>query len=147
MKFTCTVHIDLPLEKVITLWLNQENNKHWQDGFLSRDLIEGDYEQLGSKYKIILEQAGKRMELIETLLVNNLPDERKSLVEHKHMDNFQIIRFKEVSPNKTQYISEIEYISIKHWIPRLMAKLFPKVFKNQVQKWSNQFKEFAENLI
>lgn len=144
MKFTCTVDINLPMNRVLELWLDESNNHAWQDGFKSKELIEGNQDEIGSKYRIILEQGNRKMELIETLLSNDLPKERKSLVEHIHMDNTQLVRFEAISDEKTRYVSEIEYIKFKHFVPRIMAKLFPKMFKTQVQKWLDQFKTFAE---
>ncbi len=53
-----------------------------------------------------------------------------------HMVNTQTTRFKVIEENKTQYISEVEYTKFNG----IMIK-----FKEQNQKWMNQFKEFAEN--
>jgi uncharacterized membrane protein len=145
MKFTCTVIIKLPITKVLALWKDETNNKEWQDGFISKELIEGQKEEIGSKYKILLEQGSRKMELIETILINDLPKERKSLVEHVHMDNTQLVKFESISENETRYVSEIEYTSFKHFMPRILAKLFPNMFKKQVQKWLDQFKKFAES--
>lgn len=132
------------MNRVLELWLDESNNHKWQDGFKSKELIEGNKGEVGSKYRIILEQGRRKMELIETLLSNDLPKERKSLVEHVHMNNTQLVKFESVSNTKTRYISEIEYLEFKHFVPRIMAKLFPKMFKKQVQKWLDQFKAFAE---
>ena len=35
MKYTCTIEINLPLNKVVELWSNEAYFKHWQDGFQS----------------------------------------------------------------------------------------------------------------
>jgi len=86
------------------------------------------------------------MELIETIISNNLPDEKKALYVHEHMTNTQTTQFQELSPNQTRYISEVEYTKFNGFMPNLMAKLFPGVFKKQSQKWVNQFKAFAEGL-
>ena len=40
-KFTGSVVIDLPIEKVIELFDNPENIKDWQDGFVARRPISG----------------------------------------------------------------------------------------------------------
>jgi len=144
MKFTCSIDINKPIDEVLALWKDESNYKHWQEGFQSKELLSGEKEAVGSQSKIILQQGKQRMELIETILINNLPDERKTLVEHIHMDNTQTVRFESISANETRYISEIEYTKFKHLIPKLMAKLFPSMFKKQVQKWLDLFKLFAE---
>ena len=145
MKYTCTIEINLPLNKVVELWSNEAYFKHWQDGFQSITLIEGEPGTVGAKSKILLEQGKRKMELIETIISNNLPTEKKALYEHIHMTNTQTTRFEVVNPNTTRYISEVEYTKFNGFLPKLMAKLFPGMFKKQSQKWMDQFKEFAEN--
>ena len=41
MKFTCSVDIDLPIDKVTEFFDNTENLKEWQDGFLRIEPISG----------------------------------------------------------------------------------------------------------
>ena len=145
MKYTCTVEIDLPIDKVVQLWENEDNFKEWQDGFISIEHLSGTYNSNGAKSKIIL-QDKRRIELLETIISTNLPQEKIALYEHIHMTNTQTTRFKEIENNKTQYISEVEYTQFNGFMIKLMAKLFPSKFKGQSQKWMNQFKAFAERV-
>jgi len=144
MKYTCTIEINLPIDKVVQLWEDENNFKEWQDGFKSIEHISGTPHSKGAKSKIILED-NRRIELLETIITANLPEEKTALYEHIHMSNTQTTRFKKVDSYKTQYISEVEYIQFNGFMIKLMAKLFPSKFKAQSQKWMNQFKEFAEN--
>lgn len=146
MKYLCTVEINAPLEKVILLWENEDHLKDWQDGFVKTELLSGDKNTAGSKSKIHLQHGKRKMELIETILVNNLPHEKTGLYEHIHMTNTQTTRFEVLSNNKTKYISEVEYTKFNGFMPKLMAKIFPGMFKKQSQKWMNQFKIFVEKL-
>ncbi len=145
MKYTCTVDINLPIDKVVALWEDENHFKKWQDGFQSIEHLEGQLNKPGSKSKILLEQGNVFMELIETIISNNLPKEKKAFYEHIHMSNTQTTRFKELSETKTQHISEVEYTQFNGLMPKLMAKLFPSMFKKQSQKWMDQFKDFVEN--
>ena len=145
MKYTCTVEIDLPIDKVAELWAHEQYFHKWQDGFQSIDHFKGVPNSIGAKSRIIIEQGKRKMELIETIISNKLPEEKKALYEHIHMTNTQTTRFEEVTTNQTLYISEVEYTQFNGFMPKLMAKLFPGMFKKQSQKWMNQFKEFAIN--
>lgn len=144
MKYRCVVYINLPLKRVVELWDNENNFKEWQDGFQRIERISGEINKEGSKAQILFHQGKQKIELIETILANNLPKERTALYEHIHMDNTQTTKFVSINENQTQYISEVEYVKFKSFLPKLMAKLFPRMFKKQSQKWMNQFKEFAE---
>lgn len=144
MKYTCSVNINQPIDKVIELWENEANFSKWQDGFQSIILLEGKVGKVGAKSKIILEQDGRRIELIETIITNNLPKEKKALYVHIHLSNTQSSRFEKIEDNRTKYISEVEYIQINGFMPKLISKIFPSMFRKQSQKWMKQFKEFAE---
>ncbi len=144
MKYTCSTEINLPIDKVVVLWEDENNFKYWQDGFKSIELLNGEHNAKGSKSKILFE-GKQKMELIETIISNDLPREKVGLYEHIHMTNTQTTRFVVIDKNTTQYISEVEYLKFNGFMIKLFAKLFPGKFKAQSQKWMNQFKEFAEN--
>ncbi len=146
MKYICSVEIDAPIDKVVALWENEENFKEWQDGFESIEHLEGVPHTKNAKSKIVLD--GKvRIELIETILSINLPEEKVALYEHIHMTNTQASRFQTIENNRTRYTSEVEYTKFNGFMIKLMAKLFPGKFKGQSQKWMDQFKTFAEQTI
>jgi len=143
MKYTCSVEINLPINKTVELWENEKNFKEWQDGFESIELLSGTPNTNGAKSKIIL-NGKRRIELIETIVNSDLPNEKTAVYEHIHMTNTQTTRFEKTSEHKTRYISEVEYTKFNGFMIKLMAKFFPSEFKEQSQKWMNQFKEFAE---
>lgn len=145
MKYTCTIDINLPLDKTVALWSDENNFKEWQDGFKSIEHLSGTPNTEGAKSKIILQEK-KRLELIETLISVDLPKEKTALYEHIKMTNTQTSRFIAIDQNNTRYISEVEYTKFNGIMIKLMAKLFPSMFKMQSQKWMNQFKEFAERI-
>lgn len=144
MKYTCTVDIDLAIDKVASLWADENHFSKWQDGFQSIEQSEGTPGSVGAKAIILFYDGKRKIELTETIISNELPREKKALYEHIHMTNTQTTRFKSISENKTQYISEVKYTKFNGFIPKLMGTLFPWVFKKQSQKWMNQFKAFAE---
>ncbi|MEX0288264.1 MAG: hypothetical protein AB3N14_04065 [Flavobacteriaceae bacterium] len=114
--------------------------KKSQDGFQSKELLEGGAWEVGSKSKMNY----KNLELIETILINKLPQEFIGLYEHKHMVNTMYCKFTALDDNLTQLDQEIHYTQFNGFIPKVMAKLFPGMFKRQVQKWLDQFKTVVE---
>ena len=144
MKYICEIEINQPIKKVVELWTDENNFTKWQDDFKSITLLDGSINTVGAKSEIIFEGKHK-IELIETIIISNLPTEKKALYEHKMMSNTQSSRFIAINDNKTQYISEVEYIKFNGLMMKIIAKLFPSKFKVQSQKWMNQFKVFAEN--
>ncbi|NER83266.1 MAG: SRPBCC family protein [Leptolyngbya sp. SIO1D8] len=147
MKYTNKVEINLPVDQVVKLWQNHEHFDKWQTGYLKTTLLEGEASAQGSKSEILLCIKGKEMRLIQTVLISNLPEEKKILVEHEHMTNTLSTRFKELNNSRTECISETEYTKFNGLIPKVMATLFPGIFRQQSQKWLDNFKEFAENNV
>jgi hypothetical protein len=145
MKYTCTIEINLPIDNVVKIWSDKTYFNQWQDGFQSIEVISGEAGTIGSKSKILLQHGKRKMELIETIISNNLPFNKKALYEHMHMTNTQLTIFEVVNKNKTRYISEVEYSKFNGIIPKLMSMVFSGMFKKQSQKWMNQFKAFAES--
>ncbi|WP_299229105.1 SRPBCC family protein [uncultured Psychroserpens sp.] len=145
MTYQYTIDINLPIDIVVKLWSDETNFHKWQDGFQSIELLEGKANTIDAKSKIILQQGKRSIELIETIICNDLPREKKALYEHVHMTNTQTTRFEKISKNKTKYTSKVTYTRFNGFMPKLLSKLFPNMFKKQSQKWMNQFKTFAEN--
>lgn len=145
MKFSCFVDIHLPKTRVVELFNNPENLKHWQDGHQGIDHLEGEPGAVGAKSMIHYQDGKRKMKIQETIIVSNLPDEFTGLYELKEMANTMQNLFEEISSEKTRYTANIEYTRFTGFMPKLLAFLMPGMFKRQVQKWMNQFKAFAEN--
>lgn len=145
MKFTCFVDINLPRERVVELFDNPDNIPKWQDGFQGFKHLNGEPGTPGAQSMIYYQQGKRTMELLETIIVGNLPEEFTAKYEHKHMTNTMQVLFTSLDAQTTRYTSNIEYTKFNGFLPKLMAFLFPSMFKKQVQKWLDQFKTFAEN--
>lgn len=144
MKFTCSVEINAPVKKVVELFDDPGKLKEWQEGFVSMAHISGKPGKAGAVSKITYKTGKSVMELTETLKVKNLPVEMIALYEHLHMTNTMTNRFTAIDGNRTKWQAEIHYIKLDGFVPRLMARLTPGVFKKQTQKWLDNFKAFVE---
>lgn len=144
MKYVCKVNINLPIDQTVSLWEDENNFKEWQDGFKSIEHLSGTPNTKGAKSKIIFED-DRTIELLETIIISDLPNKKIALYEHILMTNTQTSRFKAIDSKTTEYSSEVEYTKFNGLIIKFIAKLFPRKFKAQSQKWMNQFKDFAEN--
>ena len=145
MKYTCSIEINLALEKTAALWNNEAYFSKWQDGFQSIELLSGIRNSEGAKSRILIE-GKQKIELIETIISCDLPHEKIAMYDHIHMTNTQQTQFKSIDENSTLFTSTVEYTKFNGLIIKVMAKLFPSIFKKQSQKWMNQFKEFAEKM-
>lgn len=145
MKFTCTVHINKPQHIVAEFFANVEHLGEYQEGFQKKELVSGEPWQEGTVSKLYYQNGKRKMELTETILKNDLPNEFLAEYFHTHTENTMKSTFTIISPTETRYDAEIHYTKFKGAIVKIMAFLFPSFFKKQVQKWLNNFKIFVEN--
>ncbi len=142
MKFSCSTTINKPIKEVTDAFLDPESMKQSHEGFINKELISGNPNEVGTKYKLIY----KKFEMTETIAANNLPDNFSGLYEHKHMTNTMSSKFEVISENETRFSSEIEYIKFNGFVIKVMAKLFPGMFKKQGEKWLQRFKIYVEHI-
>lgn len=144
MKFSGSIDIDKPQHVVAAFFADPQHLGEYQEGFLRKELVSGTAGQDGAVSKMYYQMGKGEMELTETITSNQLPEVFEGHYHHKHMDNTMKCRFIALSDNKTRYTSEIEYTRINWVMPRLMAMLFPGMFRKPAQRWMNNFKEFVE---
>lgn len=142
MKYTVETEINLPIARVVELFDDPENLKHWQPGLVSFEPISGTPGQPGAKSRLKYKMDKRDIEMIETITVRNLPDEFSGTYEAKGV--FSIVKnyFRPVSDNKTKYINENEF-QFKGFM-KLIGFLMPGAFRKESEKYLLQFKEFAE---
>lgn len=144
MKYSGAIEINKPREEVVAYFADPQYLGEYQDGFERKELLSGNAGEDGAISKMYYKYGKHDMELTETITANRLPDSFSALYHHKHMDNTMECRFIAVDDNKTRYEWEYEYTRLNWIMPRLIAILFPSVYRKQGEKWMNQFKAFVE---
>lgn len=144
MKFKGSVDIAKPRAEVVDFFIDPQYLGNYQDGFVSKEVLSGEPARNGTISRMMYKYGKRDMELTETILENKLPESFLAEYHHKHMDNYMLCRFIEVDERHTRYEYEFEYTRMEWVLPRLMAILFPGMYRKQGEKWMRQFKEFVE---
>lgn len=144
MKIKGAIEINQSLNKVAELFVDPSNLKEYQDGFIRKQFVSGVENEVGAVSKMYYKHGKNEMELVETITKNELPNSFEASYHHVHMDNTMKCNFVALDENRTQYEYEYEYTRINWVMPKLMAILFPSMYRKPVEKWLRQFKEFAE---
>lgn len=145
MKFDSTMEILAPRNRVVELFRNPDHLAKWQDGFQGVEQVSGTPGETGAQKKMFYSQGGRKMELLETITSNRLPDEFSALYQHAAMENTMTCRFTEINDGAaTRFECEVEYTKFNGIIPKLMGLFFRGMFRKQAQKWFDQFKAHAE---
>ena len=143
MKYKLEIEINLPRSKVIELFDNPDNMKHWQPGLVSFEPVSGIPGEVGAKSKIKFKMDKREIDMIETITSRNLPDEFSGTYEAKGIWNEIRNYFHEVDPDKTKWISENEFKGT-NLMMKVMLFLMPGAFKKQSLTYMKNFKQFAE---
>ena len=144
MKYQGAIEINKPQQEVANAFLNPNYLKEYQDGFLRKELIAGIMGQTGAVSNLYYQFGKREMQLVETITDNQLPSSFEAHYHHKHMDNTMKCRFIKIDDQTTRYEYEYKYTRISWVMPRLLAWLFPNMYRKQGEKWINQFKQFLE---
>lgn len=142
MNYTHEIIINLPVSKVVELFDNPDNLKHWQTGLVSFEHISGTPGQAGAKSKLRYKMGNREIEMIETIVKRDLPREFTGTYETKGVYNKQVNRFSTIGDNKTKWVSETEFRF--SGFMKVLSFLMPGMFKKQSYKFLEQFKTFAE---
>lgn len=153
MKYTVSIHLDLPRERVVQLVADPAHFPKWLRGLLVHEPISGASGEVGTKSRVVLEMGGQKAELVETVtrrepaVLERIPKE--SVV---HFDR-EIVgdgmwsvtrdRFTEAGPDKTLWENENEY-RFSGLLMRLVGLLMPGTFRKQSLTHMQDFKAFAE---
>lgn len=144
MKFKSSIDINQPQEMVANFFADPRYLKEYQDGFIKKELISGQAGATGAVSKMYYKYGKNDMVLTETITSNRLPHSFEGSYHHKHMDNTMKCNFIALDDHRTRYESEFEYTRINWFFPKLIAILFPSMYRKQGEKWMKQFKDFVE---
>jgi hypothetical protein len=144
MKFRLELIVNTPLDRLLELFGEPDNLKKWQPGIVNFELLKGEFGEVGTKAKLKMNVLGKKIDLFETILKNNLPDEYILQYDSPGVTNTVNNSFKAISPNQTQWImfNEFKFSGLMKFAGAAMKG----VFKKQTELTMNRFKNFAEEL-
>jgi hypothetical protein len=142
MKYTNEIEIDLPIERVVKLFDDPENMKHWQPGLISLEHLSGEPGKVGARYKLLYQMGRRKIEMIETITKRDFPWEFAATYLTRGVLNKVSNKFTRLGPDKTRYVTESEF----HFsgFMKIIAWLMPGAFRKQSQKFLDDFKKFAE---
>lgn len=143
MEYTNEITINLPRERVIELFDSSENLSKWQPGLQSFEHIAGEPGQVGAQSRLVFDENGRKIEMLETITVRNFPDEFSAIYEAKNVKNISRNFFYADGADCTRWVAqnEFQFGGMMIILSLFMRKSFPK----QTQTFMEQFKNFAEN--
>ena len=143
MNYEITLEINLPRKQVIELFDNFENIYKRQPTLKSHKHISWKSWMPWAKTSLIYSWWKWEMEMIETILVRDLPNEFSWTYEAKWMFNIAK-NFFEVKDENTTIRKTWNEFKCKWIMMTLMCRFLPGNFKRETLKMMKSFKNFAE---
>ncbi|MEV0624039.1 SRPBCC family protein [Nonomuraea sp. NPDC050404] len=153
MKYTNSIEIALPREKVAQLLADPAHIPKWLRGVVLHEPLNGIHGQLGTKSRVVLQSGQRKIECTETITRREPADlhgiPKESVVHFDReivgagMWNVVRDRLTEADPDTTLWVSESEY-RFSSLLMRLVGLLMPGSFHKQSQQHMQDFKAFAE---
>jgi hypothetical protein len=143
VKYSTEITIDLPRERVVELFDNPDNLQKWQQGLVEFDPLDEEPDQPGAKTRLVYEENGRQVEMLETIVRRNLPDEFTATYEAKGVWNLVENRFV-AEDDKTHWVMENEF-KFRGLMMTLTGLFMRRAFPKQTLRDMNRFKTFAES--
>jgi len=143
MKYSQSVIINRPIDKVIELFDDPDNLYKWMDGLQEFEHLDGTPGEVGARSRMKFKMGKREIEMIETITVKDLPREFAGTYEADGVVNIVRNSFEPVGDDATRYSAENEF-EFKGFM-KIIAFLMPGAFKKQSMKYLEDFKRFAES--
>ena len=142
MKYQQEIILEKPRKEVVAKFSDPDNLAHWQRGFIFMKPINGELGTEGSQNLLKFKMGKREIEMTETIITNNLPNEFSATYEAKGVYNYQVNRFNNTLENQTLWIVENEFQF--SGFMKLFGWFMPSAFKKQSWKFMEDFKAFVE---
>ena len=154
MKYTLSIEIALPRERVVQLLADPAHLPMWLRGLVVHEPLSGAHGQVGTASRVVVRAGQKEMEATETITrlepadLHGIP--RDAVVRFEReivadgMWNAARERLTEAGPVTTLWVSENEF-RFSGWPMRLAAPLLRGAFRKQSRQHMQDFKAFAEH--
>ncbi|GAB3899491.1 hypothetical protein GCM10029964_085500 [Kibdelosporangium lantanae] len=153
MKYTVSIEIDLPRERVVQMLADPAHLPKWLRGLVLHEPLSGVHGAVGTKSRVVMRMGQRKIECTE-IITRREPVELRGIPKGSvvHFDreiagegmwSAMRDRLTEAGPEKTLWVSESEY-RYSGLLMRLVGLLMPGAFRKQSQQHMRDFKAFAE---
>ncbi|GGM87880.1 hypothetical protein GCM10011609_25770 [Lentzea pudingi] len=154
MKYTVSLEIAQPRERVAQLLADPEQMPKWLRGLVLHEPLNGEHGQVGTESRVVLKMGQQEFEATETITrrepadLHGIPSESVVHFEReivgKGMWSAARERLTEAGPGTTLWESENEY-RFSGLLMRLVGLVMPGTFRKQSLQHMQDFKAFAEH--
>jgi len=142
MHFHLTLTIDRPPNEVWRAFDNPANLRKWQTSLASLQLVSGTTGHVGATTRLIYEEDGHRLELLETVTVRREPDEFAAEYEGAYARNTLSHRFTPLEADHTRW--DVEATFHFKGAAKFLAPMYRGRIEQRLRAESERFKALLE---
>ena len=142
MQYTCVETIEAPRDRVVALFDDPNNLKAWQEGLVSFTHVSGEPGTPGATSEIVYQMGKRRLEMVETIELRDLPGRFVAVYEAKGVWNRNENVFDDDNGATVWTINSEFRCS---GFLKVLAWLTPSMFSKQTRKMMRDFRTFVES--
>jgi hypothetical protein len=153
MKYTNTIEIALPRERVARLLADPAHLTKWLRGMVLHEPVDGIHGQVGTTSRVVMQSGKQTVECTETITrrdpadLHDIPTGSVVYFDRELVapGMWSVVRDRltEIGPETTRWESDSEY-RFDGLLMRMVGLLMPGTFRKQSQQHMQDFKAFAE---
>lgn len=154
MKYTVSIDVALPRQKMVRLLADPTQYPMWLEGLVSHEAVDGTHGEVGTTSRVVFDTGGQIMEGTERITRREPAELSRITADAVIRYERELVadgmwsavrdRFTETGPETTHWESESEYRFDKP-VMRLVAPLMKRMFRKQSLQNMIDFKAFAEH--
>jgi uncharacterized membrane protein len=142
-KINVAVTVDANVEKSFSIFNDESNMQEWITGFVSLEKISGENNQVGSTYRVVMQDDGREMEMIETITTFKENEYFSFDLEHDDIYTSVDISFTAIDTTQTELVAKILFIP-KAMFVRALMPFFEDAMKARQQNNYMNLKKLIE---
>jgi uncharacterized protein YndB with AHSA1/START domain len=138
-----TVTVNASVDKVWDIFMNPDYLKHWLQGLVSIEHLNGPHGKKGSTSKMKFMERGKELEIIEKVLLVNPMQQYSFDMQHQGLSTLADVRFVSIG-HVTEIIQAVQF-SPKGIFMKLMMPFMKGAMEKRMTNDLKKLKEFIES--
>ncbi len=143
IQYSEEIVINANIDVVSDLFDNPYNMLEYMDGIEKYELMSGEIREVGAKAEITAIVGESKIIMLEEVIINNLPEEKKVIYEADRVYNIVSTKLIRISEKQTKLINDQEF-KFRGYM-KIMAFFMSSAFEHQSRVYLDSFKEFVEN--
>ncbi len=135
--------VQKPIEEAWAVFTDETKLGDWMDGLKSYELLEGEKNAPGSKYRIVVVQRGETMEMTETILTFKVNEQFVNTIDNDVLTSQNTMDFIADSENSTRILSKTDAYG-KGILYRSIFFFMKSYFVKENEKMNSNLKKLIE---